>query len=355
MAEDLGDKTELPTARRRSEARSRGQVPKSTDLSAAVELAAGVALLAIMGSAGAGVLGALLRHGLQHELAGGPIDTRTVRDAAINAGLAGAWVLGPALAVMFGVAYLAQFLQVGWLITLKPITPNLNKLSPAAGLKRIFGVRGLIRLGMNSLKLVVVSLVAGLVLWKDLEMVVALPGLTILGGVYMVLQLALELTLWLLATLILMGIVDFIVQRWRHTQDLRMTRQEVKDERRSMEGDPEIKSRRFRMAREIALHRIQAEVPKADVIVTNPTHFSVALRYDPAKMRAPKVVAKGADDLAFHIRRVAIASGVTIVERPPLARALYWEVDLGREVPAEFYEAVAEVLAYVYRINGRAA
>lgn len=134
-----------------------------------------------------------------------------------------------------------------------------------------------------------------------------------------------------------------------------MTRQEVKDERRSMDGDPEIKSRRFRMARELLMHKIQAEVPRADVVVTNPTHFSVALRYDPVKMRAPKVVAKGADEMAFHIRRVAIAAGVTIVERPPLARGLYWEVEIGREVPAEFYEAVAEVLAYVYRINGRAA
>ncbi|MFN0133277.1 MAG: flagellar biosynthesis protein FlhB [Phycisphaerales bacterium] len=354
MAEDLGDKTELPTARRRSEARGRGQVPKSTDLSAAVELAAGVALLALLGSAGTGILGTLMRHGLDGEM-GDLLDPGALRDAGINAAITAAWVVGPALAIMFAVAYVAQFLQVGWLITLKPLTPDLNKLNPAAGLKRIFGVRGLLKSAMNSAKLVVVIGVATLVLAGDLPKIAALPGLSLFAGSLVVLRMALDLTLWLLLLLIIMGIVDLIFHRWRHVQDLRMTRQEVKDERRSMDGDPEIKSRRFRMARELLMHKIQAEVPRADVVVTNPTHFSVALRYDPVKMRAPKVVAKGADEMAFHIRRVAIAAGVTIVERPPLARGLYWEVEIGREVPAEFYEAVAEVLAYVYRINGRAA
>ena len=134
-----------------------------------------------------------------------------------------------------------------------------------------------------------------------------------------------------------------------------MTRQEVKDERRSAEGDPEVKARRFRMAREIALQRIQHAVPKADAVVTNPTHFSIALQYDSKKMHAPRVVAKGADFLAFKIRHIAIASDVPIVERPPLARALYWGVEVGQEIAPEFYEAVAEVLAYVYRLEGRAA
>jgi flagellar biosynthetic protein FlhB len=137
-----------------------------------------------------------------------------------------------------------------------------------------------------------------------------------------------------------------------------MTKQEVKEERRSVDGDPDVKARRFRMAREIALQRIQHAVPKADVIVTNPTHFSVALQYDQDSMRAPKVVAKGADEMAFRIRQIATASGVPMVERPPLARGLYWGVHVGQEIKPEFYEAVAEVLAYVYRLKeagGKAA
>ncbi len=140
-------------------------------------------------------------------------------------------------------------------------------------------------------------------------------------------------------------------QRWQHKQDLKMTKHEVKEERKSMEGDPQLKGRRARMMQEIAQQKAQAEVPKADVVVTNPTHYSVALRYDAETMRAPRVVAKGVDHLALHIRHIARTHGVPIVERPPLARGLYFGVDAGREVPAEFYEAVAEVLAFVYRIE----
>jgi flagellar biosynthetic protein FlhB len=151
--------------------------------------------------------------------------------------------------------------------------------------------------------------------------------------------------------MLIIGVADYMYQRWQYTQDLKMTRHEVTDERKSMEGDPEIKARRFRMARQMALQRVNQAVPKADVIVTNPTHFSVALRYDAETMAAPRVVAKGVDFLAMRIRQIAMTHGVPIVERPPLARALYYGVEVGRDVPAEHYQAVAELLAYVYRLD----
>jgi flagellar biosynthetic protein FlhB len=182
--------------------------------------------------------------------------------------------------------------------------------------------------------------------------IVGLPALDATQGLMVIARMLLALAIWLAAILLLIGLIDWLYQRWQHTQDLRMTRQQVKDERRSMEGDPQIKGRRFRMMREILMQQIQQQVPLADVVVTNPTHFAVALRYDADKMRAPRVVAKGADYMAQRIRLVAAGAGVPIIERPPLARGLYYGVDVGHDISSEYYEAVAEILAYVYRLEG---
>ncbi|MHC5023403.1 MAG: EscU/YscU/HrcU family type III secretion system export apparatus switch protein, partial [Planctomycetota bacterium] len=165
----------------------------------------------------------------------------------------------------------------------------------------------------------------------------------------------LTLALRVVAVLLLLGFIDFFYQKWKHTQDLRMTKQQVKDEMKQAEGDPEVKKRRLRMQQQIAMQRINASVPKADVVVTNPEHIAVALQYDANRMNAPRVVAKGADFLALRIRQIAVQHGIPVVERKPLARALYREVPVGREVPPEFYQAVAEILAYVYRLGGRVA
>ena len=154
--------------------------------------------------------------------------------------------------------------------------------------------------------------------------------------------------------LLLLGIIDFAYQRWKHAQDLKMTKQQVKDEMKQTEGDPDVKRRRMRMQQQIAMQRIAAAVPRADVVVTNPEHVSVAISYEAERMSAPIVVAKGADFVALRIRQIALANGVPIVERPPLARALYRQVAVGQEIPPDFYNAVAEILAYIYRLmNGR--
>lgn len=355
MAEELGERTEEPTGRRLGEARSRGQVAKSQDLAAAIDMIGAVILISLLGGAAIAGLGAMLRRVLEGEIAGDPLDPASLKPLAFWVAAQGARVALPALAVMFVISAAAHVVQVGWLYTTQPIKPNIAKLNPVGGLKKFVNLRNLVKTGVNTIKLGIVGTIAVLVIRKHLPGIAALPMLGMAAGLYKIALVGLELASWLLAVLLAIGLIDYFYQRWQHRHDLRMTRQEVKDERRSVDGDPEVKSRRLRMARDIALQRIQQAVPKADVVVTNPTHFSVAIKYDPATMRAPRVVAKGADFMAMKIRHVAIASGVTIVERPPLARGLYWGVKVGQEVSPEFYEAVAEVLAYVYRIQGRAA
>ncbi|MFM9996032.1 MAG: flagellar biosynthesis protein FlhB [Phycisphaerales bacterium] len=355
MAEELGERTEQPTSRRMSEARSRGQVARSQDLGAAIDLSAAVVLLVAFGGTGIMVLASITRGLLGGDAPGTPLDAESIWAAIAWAGAKAAWLVVPVLLVMFVVGVLAQMSQFGWLWTAQPLQPKFDKLNPVAGLKRLVNRRNLVKTLVNSLKLAAVTAIAVFVVWRRMPTLAALPTIEAVAALYMVVRLALELVLWLLPLLLMIGLVDFLYQRWQHTRDLKMTRQEVQDERRSSEGDPDVKRRRHRMAQEIALHQIRTAVPRADVIVTNPTHFAVALRYDAATMRAPKVVAKGLDSMAFRIREVGLVHGVPIVERPPLARALFWNLDVGQEVRPEHYEAVAEVLAYVYRIAGRAA
>jgi flagellar biosynthesis protein FlhB len=355
VAEELGEKTELPTLRRREEARTRGQVAKSQDLAAAIDLIGGMLLVVVLGGAAVAAAAVLMRQVLSGEAPGMTLEVESLRESAAWAGVHLVRIAAPALGLMFLIAVIGQVVQVGWHMSSKALEPKLERLNPIKGLKKIFNLRNLVKTAINCVKLVVIIAVMGLLLARFLPSIASLPMLDMAPAMLKILQLALQMSAALLAILLLIGVVDFLYQRWQHTQDLKMTKQEVKDERRSMEGDPDVKAKRMRMAREIAMHKIQQEVPKADVIVTNPTHFAIALRYEGGKMHAPRVVAKGADFLALHIRQIAAANGVPIVERPPLARGLYWGVDVGREIAPEFYEAVAEVLAYVYRLKGKVA
>ncbi len=245
--------------------------------------------------------------------------------------------------------------QVGWLFTTRPLAPKFDRLNFFANLGKLVGRRSAARLAADAAKLTAVIVVSWLVISRAIPRLTTLPLLEMKPALSVVAHLAVELALWVLALLIVVGVADWVYQRWQHTQELRMTKQEVKDERRSMEGDPAVKRRRFQMMREIAMQRVHQTVPTADVVVTNPTHFSVAIKYDSDAMAAPRVVAKGADHMAFRIRQLAALNDVPIVERPPLARALYFGVDVGREIPPEHYQAVAELLAYVYRVQERAA
>jgi flagellar biosynthetic protein FlhB len=355
MADDLGERTEAPTARRRREARDRGQVARSQDLGAAVDIVGGFVLLLALGTPLCAGLSGMLRFLLDDRESGRLPSVGGVGDLLRWAAVHAAVLLGPMVLILFAVGVLAQVLQVGWHVSGEAIGLRLDKLNPVAGFQRLFGLRGVVKTGLGLAKLVVVgALVAALVAgeWRSIAGLATLRAHALWAATIAILT---RIIAWVAVVLAILGVADYLYQRWRHTGDLRMTKQQVKEEHKTMEGDPEIKGRRLRVARQIALQRLRQSVPKADVIVTNPTHFAVALRYDAATMAAPKVVAKGADLMAFRIREIAAAHGVPIVERPPLARALYAGVPVGRTIRPEFYEAVAEILAFVYRLNGRAA
>jgi flagellar biosynthetic protein FlhB len=219
----------------------------------------------------------------------------------------------------------------------------------------VFGLSGLVKAILDSAKVLIVVAVAVTTILDHGREVVVLPYLTVMECLGSAGRLMLDLALRILVVLLVLGVLDFAYQRWKQSQDLKMSKQQVKDEMKQTDGDPDVKRRRFRMQQQIAMQRISSAVPKADVIVTNPEHISIAIKYDPDSMHAPKVIAKGADFLALRIRQIAMRHGIPVVERKPLARALYKEVGVGQEIPPAFYTAVAEVLAYVYRLSGRRA
>jgi flagellar biosynthetic protein FlhB len=355
MADDLGEKTEDPTGKRMFEARDKGQVARSADLSAAALMIFVCIYLVFFGGGIAENLAASMRGALEPVNFAESVSFSTAPTAAGFAfeRLIGATV--PLLAFIVVIAAISQFLQVGWHLSAKQMQPKLSNLSPAKGLKKTFSQRNAIKSVIDIGKVSLVLAVGAVHLSLSTAEIAALPMLSTMGAVVAAGKIVLEGAIWVLLVLLLIGIADMIFQKWQHTQELKMSKHEVKEERKSAEGDPLVKSRRFRMMQDLLRQQINAAVPQADVIVTNPTHFSIALKYDPETMSAPRVLAKGADHLALRIRLVAKAAGVPIVERPPLARALYHTTEPGQQIPLEHFEAVAELLAYVYRLDQRAA
>lgn len=350
MPDDRESRTEPPTARRRSEARSKGQVARSPDLSAAVLLLTGLLALRFLGVDLAGQLLSATRFFLGGQA--GP--TLRSSDAVALAPLAlrvVAQIVVPFLVIVALLALVVSWAQVGWLFTWDPLRPSLGKLNPINGLKRMISGRTFIQLIMNLAKLGVVIIVVALSLAEMLPQVLAAMRVGYEAVLVLAADVSYALGLRLAIVLLVLALADFAYRRWQHEQDLKMTKQEVKDELRQMEGDPLVKRRRREVQIQQSLQRIKSAVPSADVVVTNPTEFAVAIQYDPQQMNAPKVVAKGQDLLAQRIREVALEAGVPIVQRPPLARALFRTVEVGQEIPEQFYKAVAEILAYVYELS----
>ena len=353
MAEDMGEKSELPSPKRLEEARERGQIAKSQDLAAAIDLIGAVVVIVVLG----GFLTRGWMEMLRRGLGSGSLSINAgelmliVREVAMQSILS----ILPILAIMLVVAIIGNIAQFGVVFTTKSLEPKFDRLNPIQGLQNLYGRKNMVRSGLNIVKLAIVCIVGFSYLSRCLEEVAMLPILDVRAMVVIFGELLLHLVIWLLALLLAMGLLDFMFQKWQHTQELKMTKQEVQDERRSMDGDPQIKGRRLRMMRQIAMQQVNKTVPGASVVVTNPTHFSVALQYDQGSMAAPRVVAKGVDHMALRIRQVAMIHKVPIIERPPLARALYAQVEVGQEISEELYQAVAEVLAYVYRLEKEAA
>jgi flagellar biosynthetic protein FlhB len=344
------ERTEQPTAKRLQEARERGQVARSRELGTAAVMMAGSATLLMAGGPIGGSLGRLLsgslsipREALHHPEA--------MTHALGGATLAGLLAALPVFLAVTAAAILAPLAHGGWVFSPQAIAPNFDRLNPVSGLGRIFGLQGLSELVKALLKFVVVGVIAGGVgLWllKDaLALGMMAPGAGIAKSAH-ILGLALLL---MSAGLIVIAAVDAPFQWWQHHRQLKMTREEIREEMKETDGRPEVKQKIRELQRKYSKRRMMQDVPRADVVVTNPTHYAVALKYDARRMKAPRVLAKGRDLVALEIRRLAEANRVPVFEAPPLARVLYGSTDVGREIPQGLYLAVAQVLSYVYQLK----
>jgi len=350
MAEDDSERTERPTQKRLDEARKNGQVPRSPELTtAAVVLIAGAGLYFLGGNVGEGLF-EIMRSGLSLSRDQVLDDSSALAQfgaSAAHALLACAPVLGLTLVA----ALLAPLALGGWNLSFGVLAPDFSRLSPATGFGRIFSMRGAVELAKAFAKFGLVALVATVFLWMKTNELLGLGSEPTAASIGHAVSLSGQALLALGGALGLIAAVDVPWQLFNYMKSLRMTRQEIRDELKESEGNPEIKGRIRQMQQAVAKRRMMQEVPKADVVVTNPTHYAVALRYDEKRMRAPIVVAKGADAVAAKIREVATEHRVPLFEAPPLARALFRSVDLNGEVPARLYVAVAQVLTYVYQLR----
>ncbi len=350
MAEDNASRTEEPTPKRRDEARADGRIPQSVEITAATVLLA--ALLATHRSGSEAI--SSLRESMRRSLL--TVSRTDLTPAGLADVLHGmlqdlAAVVVPILSVTAVAGLVATIAQIGFQFHGKRLLPDLAKVSPASGLQRIFSTKGLFEVGKAIVKIVLIGWLSWKLIRSSESTIIALSGASprelfaITGA-----EVA-RLVGWVTGVLVVLAAFDYAWQRRQHNQSLRMSRNEVKDEARQSEGDPKIKARLKRAYQEIVRTRSLADVPTADVIITNPVHLAVALKYVPGQMGAPKVVAKGAEGTAQRIKDIARKHGVPIVERRSLARAIFKSVPVGGEIPATVYRAVAEILAYIYGLR----
>ena len=353
---DSGEKTEEATPRRREETREKGQVAISTELVAALSLGAAVGCVLIIGGPMMQLLGGLVRTSLLELGAKGTdgFDLRSAGTVTGNAGYQGLEALTLLSLPLLGAALLIGYGQVGFHISPKAIAPKISKLNPVKGLERMFSARSVVRTLLAILKLVVIAATVFFTATGQLGKIAQMEGLdlgpvlTVIGGIVF------RALVFGLIAIVAIGLIDLFFQRWQHERDMLMTKQEVKEEHKNIDGDPHIKARIRQVQREMASRRMMAEVPDATVVVTNPTHYAVALTYDRETDdgRAPFVVAKGVDHVARQIKKVAAEHEVVCIENVPLARALHAQCEIGDQIPEDLFEAVAGVLAYVYRVQG---
>jgi flagellar biosynthetic protein FlhB len=349
-AEQGGERTEEPSQRRLQDARERGQVPRSRELTNFATMMGGSATLVAIGGSLAAHLSQMMRRGLS-------IDPQRLwnPDSMLNslgeACVGALTVLLPVFGALIALVLLASLVLGGWNFSPRAMAPDFARLSPLAGLKRLFGLRGASELGKALLKCAVVGGVcSGVVSWIFRD-VLALAHMEPRAAIGRGAGLVSWSFVWLCASLAIVAMVDVPLQLFQFKRSLRMTRQELRDEAKESDGRPETKQRIRQLQQTLARRRMMHKVPTADVVIVNPTHFAVALKYDSAKMRAPRVLAKGVDLVAQNIRRIAEENRVPVFESPKLARALYRSTDLNKEIPAGLYVAVAQVLSYIFRVR----
>ena len=352
MAEnqDGQEKSFDPSARRLDEAKRRGQVPRSRELNTVAVTLAGAATIVLLGPAVTNDLrGLVIEHFALSRT--DVFDTAAVLRHLGDALTAGLLILAPFFAATVAAAVLASVALGGFQVSSEALRFDLGKLSPLRGMQRIFSLHGLVELVKALAKFVFLGGVAALLVWTEFEHFVLLGKMEVEAALAETAGLLGWTTLVVASSAILLALVDVPFQLWDYKRQLKMTQQEVRDELKDTEGRPEVRSRIRQLQREVARRRMMEEVPKADVIVTNPTHFAVALRYDAGHMQAPVLVAKGTELVAANIRKIGQAHAVPVVEAPSLARALYFNVELGDPIPAGLYLAVAKLLAYVFQLR----
>ncbi|WP_333873321.1 flagellar biosynthesis protein FlhB [Methylobacter sp.] len=351
MAEDSDqEKTEEPTGKRLEDARKKGQIARSRELNTFAILIASATLLLMQGEKiGKGLL-EMMR--TEFQLSRATIfDPLSLMLHLKQVMMDGLMLIAPFFALTVVIAIIAPISLGGWIFSWEAISPKLEKLDPIKGIPRLFAVRGLVEMLKALLKILLVFAVAVALYRSYINELLGLGTEHMEQSVAHALNIIGMCFLLLSASLILIAMIDVPYQLWDHSKKLKMTLQEIKDEHKDSEGSPEVKGRQRRMQMDMAQNRMMAEVPKADVIVTNPSHYAVALRYDQNSNSAPTLVAKGVDLIAAQIRNVAIGADVPLVASPPLARALYYSTELDREIPQGLYLAVAQILAYVYQLK----
>jgi flagellar biosynthetic protein FlhB len=349
--ESYQERTEPASARKRAKAREQGQVTHSAELDSAIVLLASTLLFLVIGGTLLRQMLDVMRDGLSN--AGMTILTReSMRPLMLHISRLMSTMLIPVLATILVVGLAANILQVGFLFTGQPLLPKWEKLNPAGGFKRLFSLSSLVNLAKGILKLFFVGLVAYLTLREQWAQVYLLMDMRAVEVMWFLGKASLLILFRTTLVLLVIAVLDYGYQRWQYEKNLRMTKEEIREESRTTEGDPGIRARIRSLQREMIRKRMMGNVPEADVVITNPVHLAVALQYDAETMRAPVVVAMGARLIADRIREIAREHGVPIVENPPLAQALYKSATVGMEIPVEVYRAVAEVLGYIYRLRG---
>lgn len=350
-----GEKTEDPTAKRQSEAREKGQVAKSTELNSVFIVLAAFQTLKIAGVYMYDELYRYMQYMFSH-LNTGDFTIEFLQELCADFMLVFLKVSLPVLMVVLVISLIISYLQVGFLFNMDAILPSPDKitLNPAKMFEKMFSKRTLVELVKSFFKATVFTYLLYHFILQEIDGISKLVGVELIDSLRFTATLIIDLIYKIVAVMLILGVLDYIFQSWDHKESLKMSKQEVKEENKQMEGNPEIKSKIKERQRALAMRRMMQEVPKASVVVTNPTHYAVALRYE-KNMAAPVVVAKGQDLIAQRIKEIAAEHKVVIVENKPVARALYSSVDIGQIVPPELYQAVAEVLAYVYKLKRRSS
>lgn len=343
-----GEKTEKATPKKKQDTRKKGQVAKSQDINTALVL---IAVFAVLNFAGGSILKGIvsLMNFSLNDLMLMELTEHNIKSIFIEILKQTAIILSPILAAAMIAGVIANYIQVGVLFTTEPIKFKLEKINPLSGLKRKFSIRSIVELLKSILKITVIGIVTFAILWNKLEQILLLSQKSIGAALITIAKLTLQMGLVGSGALLFLALFDYLYQKYDYEKNIRMSKQDIKDEYKNVEGDPLIKSKIKQRQREMAMRRMMQDVPTADVVITNPTHYAICLKYDEDKYDAPYVVAKGVDFLAQKIKLIAKEHEVITVENRPLARALYSQVDVGDIVPEEFFKTVAEILAYVYR------